>query len=322
MRYARLAPQPDLILLDIMMPGMDGRAVLAELLKDPQTAHIPVIFVTALGDAEDEERGLEEGAVDYIAKPIKPAVLRARVRAQLEIKRSRELQANQQQWLAAEVQRRVSENAQLEAKLQLTMASTGFGVCEIDHTTGRLDWNESLCQIFGVAKGPEDPRRFLAMVHPEDRSQVENCLNSLQSGCGIAHAEYRAQKADGSWIWVEGRGKVIAVDAAGQALRSVGVMCDITVRKTAEADRLLASAVLQGISDGVCVTDAKSNILLINEAFSQVTGYAQDEVLGRTEYPEIRRAWPGVLPGNVGKNCRLRQLAGRNHQSAQGWFAG
>ncbi len=95
LRYARLAPQPDLILLDIMMPGMDGRAVLAELLKDPQTAHIPVIFVTALGDAEDEERGLEEGAVDYIAKPIKPAVLRARVRAQLEIKRSRELQANQ-----------------------------------------------------------------------------------------------------------------------------------------------------------------------------------------------------------------------------------
>ena len=64
LRYARLAPQPDLILLDIMMPGMDGRAVLAELLKDPQTAHIPVIFVTALGDAEDEERGLEEGAVD------------------------------------------------------------------------------------------------------------------------------------------------------------------------------------------------------------------------------------------------------------------
>ena len=52
LRYARLAPQPDLILLDIMMPGMDGRAVLAELLKDPQTAHIPVIFVTALGDAE------------------------------------------------------------------------------------------------------------------------------------------------------------------------------------------------------------------------------------------------------------------------------
>ena len=142
LRYARLAPQPDLILLDIMMPGMDGRVVLAELLKDPQTAHIPVIFVTALGDAEDEERGLEEGAVDYIAKPIKPAVLRARVRAQLEIKRSRELQANQQQWLAAEVQRRVSENAQLEAKLQLTMASTGFGVWEIDHTSGRLDWNE------------------------------------------------------------------------------------------------------------------------------------------------------------------------------------
>ena len=288
LRYARLAPQPDLILLDIMMPGMDGRAVLAELLKDPQTAHIPVIFVTALGDAEDEERGLEEGAVDYIAKPIKPAVLRARVRAQLEIKRSRELQANQQQWLAAEVQRRVSENAQLEAKLQLTMASTGFGVWEIDHTSGRLDWNESLCQIFGVAKGPEEAQDFLAMIHPEDRPQVEKCLNSLQVSSGIVHAEYRAQKADGSWIWIEGRGKAIAADAAGQPVRSVGVMSDITVRKTAEADRLLASAVLQGISDGVCITDAKSNIVLVNEAFTQVTGYAQDEVLGHN--PKILKS--------------------------------
>ena len=67
-----------------MMPGMDGHQVLAELRKDPRTVHIPVIFVTALGDAEDEERGLEEGAVDYITKPVKLAVLRARVRAQLE----------------------------------------------------------------------------------------------------------------------------------------------------------------------------------------------------------------------------------------------
>ena len=115
LRYAQLEPQPDLILLDIMMPGMDGHQVLAELRKDPRTVHIPVIFVTALGDAEDEERGLEEGAVDYITKPIKIAVLRARVRAQLELKQARDLQASQQHWLEAEVQRRVGENALLEA---------------------------------------------------------------------------------------------------------------------------------------------------------------------------------------------------------------
>ncbi|MDE2442037.1 MAG: response regulator, partial [Betaproteobacteria bacterium] len=86
LRYAQLEPRPDLILLDIMMPEMDGHAVLAALGKDERTRHIPVIFVTALGDQIDEQRGLNEGAVDYITKPIKNAVLIARVRAQLELK--------------------------------------------------------------------------------------------------------------------------------------------------------------------------------------------------------------------------------------------
>ncbi|HSG22921.1 MAG TPA: response regulator, partial [Azonexus sp.] len=280
LRYARLAPQPDLILLDIMMPGMDGRAVLAELQKDELTRNIPVIFVTALGAAEDEERGLEEGAVDYITKPIKPAVLRARVRAQLELKRSRDLQANQQRWLEAEVQRRLSENAQLEAKLQLTLASTGFGIWEIDHTTGQCDWSQTLCQIFGREGGPETVSNFLTLVHPEDRRRVENFVSSLQGDAGVVHAEYRIQAPDGQWLWVEGRGKVIRTDPAGQPLLSVGTMNDITLRRTVEADRLLASAVFQGISDGICITDANGNILLINEAFSRVTGYSQDEVLG------------------------------------------
>ena len=213
LRYARLAPQPDLILLDIMMPGMDGRAVLAELHKDPHTAQIPVIFVTALGAAEDEERGLEEGAVDYITKPIKPAVLRARVRAQLELKRSRDLQRNQQRWLEAEVQRRVSENAQLEAKLQLTLASAGFGVWEIDHAIARCDWNEALCKIFGRESGPGKVGIFLDMVHPEDRRRVENCLTNLQVDAGIIHC-LEAQLAD-----VEQ-----ALADEGRALRGAGAI--------------------------------------------------------------------------------------------------
>ncbi|MDZ4315825.1 MAG: EAL domain-containing protein [Azonexus sp.] len=281
LRYARLAPQPDLILLDIMMPEMDGHAVLAELLKDKQTRDIPVIFVTALGEAEDEERGLEEGAVDYIAKPIKHAVLRARVRAQLEIKRSRDLQANQQRWLESEVQRRVSENALLEARLQLALAATGLGVWEVDHSLGKMTWSVALCQLFGQEAGPESVADFLAMVHPDDLGRVDACLNHLQADVGIAHAEYRARGVDGQWRWIECRGKVVHSDMAGQPLSSLGTMADITLRKSAEADRLLASAVFQGISDGVCITDANGQILLVNQAFCQVTGYAREEILGQ-----------------------------------------
>ena len=94
LEYARLEPQPDLILLDIMMPEMDGHTVLARLRANPATRDIPVIFVTSLSEGDDEGRGLEEGAADYVTKPINFQVLFARMRAQLELRQARMLLAN------------------------------------------------------------------------------------------------------------------------------------------------------------------------------------------------------------------------------------
>jgi putative two-component system response regulator len=82
--------RPDLILLDIMMPEMDGYEVCRRLKADAETGHIPVIFLTAMADSEDEAKGLALGAVDYITKPITPGLVRARVRSQLELKRHRD----------------------------------------------------------------------------------------------------------------------------------------------------------------------------------------------------------------------------------------
>lgn len=83
-------PMPDIILLDIMMPGIDGYEVCARLKSESSSRDIPVIFVTALGEAGDEARGLELGAVDYITKPFNPSLVRARVQNQLELKRHRD----------------------------------------------------------------------------------------------------------------------------------------------------------------------------------------------------------------------------------------
>ncbi len=110
LRAAHSEPRPDIILLDVMMPGMDGYEVLRQLRADQSTAGIPVMFITAMDAAENEEFGLSLGAVDYITKPINPAIVLARVRAQLELKQARDRLANQNVWLEAEVQRRMSEN--------------------------------------------------------------------------------------------------------------------------------------------------------------------------------------------------------------------
>jgi diguanylate cyclase (GGDEF)-like protein len=76
---------PDLILLDIMMPEMDGYEVLRRLKESDRTQNIPVIFVTAKGEVEDEQKGLELGAVDYIAKPFHPSIVQARVKTQMNL---------------------------------------------------------------------------------------------------------------------------------------------------------------------------------------------------------------------------------------------
>ena len=114
LRLACIDPLPDLILLDVMMPEMDGHAVLKKLQADPDSCDIPVIFVTALDREEDQLSGFELGAVDYITKPIMPTVLLARVRTHLELKQARDRLSDQNAWLEAEVDRRMTENDQIQ----------------------------------------------------------------------------------------------------------------------------------------------------------------------------------------------------------------
>ncbi len=110
LEIAATSPKPELILLDVMMPEMDGYEVLRRLRAAPFTHDIPVIFVTAMDADADEEHGLLLGAVDYLTKPVKPALLLARVKTQLELKAARDVLADQNAYLDAEVHRRMAEN--------------------------------------------------------------------------------------------------------------------------------------------------------------------------------------------------------------------
>src|SRR3954451_2591141 len=90
LELVNVAPAPDLILLDIMMPGIDGYEVCTRLKNDPGTKDIPVIFLTGQTEPADETRGFEVGAVDYIHKPFSPAVVKARVQTHLVLRGVRE----------------------------------------------------------------------------------------------------------------------------------------------------------------------------------------------------------------------------------------
>ena len=109
LQIARSGSPPDLILLDIMMPGLSGYQVCEQLKQDPATKDIPIIFLTAMAATEDETRGLELGAVDFITKPVNPPIVLARVATQLQLKVAADVLRDQKSWLEAEVQRRTHD---------------------------------------------------------------------------------------------------------------------------------------------------------------------------------------------------------------------
>lgn len=123
LRIATADIPPDLILLDIMMPGIDGYEVCRRLKADEKTRDVPVIFLTAKMEVEDEKLGFELGAVDYITKPISPPIVLARVKTHLALKASADFLRDKSEYLEQEVQRRTEELAAIQDVTIIAMAS-------------------------------------------------------------------------------------------------------------------------------------------------------------------------------------------------------
>lgn len=114
---------PDLVLLDIMMPEMDGYEVIQQLKANPLTTHMPVIFLTAKIEAADEELGFQLGAVDFIHKPFSPSIMLARIGAHLQVHAWQTFLEDKSAWLQSEVERRVNEVLKLQAGAIRVMVS-------------------------------------------------------------------------------------------------------------------------------------------------------------------------------------------------------
>jgi putative two-component system response regulator len=125
--------KPDMILLDVMLPDMDGYEVCRRLKENAELAEIPVIFVTARSDVQDEEKGFSLGAVDYITKPISPPIVKARIKTHLRMKYFNDFLKDKNAFLEAEVERRTRE---VEAIQDVTIVSLGSLAETRDNETG------------------------------------------------------------------------------------------------------------------------------------------------------------------------------------------
>jgi DNA-binding NtrC family response regulator len=146
LRIATSDPPPDLILLDIMMPGMDGYEVCRRLKREPETMNIPVIFLTARSEVANEKKGLELGAVDYITKPVNPPILMARVKSHLALKAMADFLRNQAAFLEREVAKRTAELVIAKESAEIGKQKAETALSEIKMLKDQLEAEKAYLQ--------------------------------------------------------------------------------------------------------------------------------------------------------------------------------
>jgi len=241
---------PDLILLDIMMPGMDGYEVASRIKGALATKNIPIIMVTALDDRAARMLGLSAGAEDFLSKPVDRAELCVRVRNLLRLKAYGDYHDQYSQMLEDEVGSRTAdlvvrtntleEHAtalrRSEERTNYALGAAGMGVWELDVATRRLTWSETMAPLFGLTpeQAPTTAEAFLALIHPDDRRLVEDSLATTMRDGTDYEVEFRALWPDGSARWNAGQARMVR-DSDGTPMRLLGIGTDISERKSLEA---------------------------------------------------------------------------------------
>jgi diguanylate cyclase (GGDEF)-like protein/PAS domain S-box-containing protein len=250
------ASAPNLILLDINMPDMNGYEVCQQLKLSEKTREIPIIFISALDDVIDKVKAFKAGGVDYITKPFQTEEVLARIEIQLNLQLARA----QVQQLNAELEQRVQKRtAQLEIANQALqrenierkqaerlLQESEERFASILNSLDDVVWsisvdndlilylNPAAAEVYGrpVSAFFDNPQLWLEIIYPEDLPRVQSLFQAILEQDGM-DTEYRITRPDGEMRWVRDRAHVI-YDANGIAIRIDSIVYDITERKRAE----------------------------------------------------------------------------------------
>ena len=169
-------------------------------------------------------------------------------------------------------------------QLALVLASGDLGFWDWDLKSDIVVRNERCAQmlVVSMAEMIDNNRIWVDAVHPDDRLKLLRSLDLHLNGHSQNHnLEYRIRRKDGQVIWVRDTGRVMHRDVDGKALRMCGIHVDITDARRSQEQLELAASVYNNSSEAMSVMDDKGNIITINAAFTDITGYSEDEVLGR-----------------------------------------
>ena len=193
---------PDLILLDILMPEMDGYEVCEKLKSNKQTKDIPIIFLTAKANDEDVVKGLDLGAVDYITKPFERDILLARVKTHLTVRIQERLLEDDNKLLEERVICEVEKRSKSNAKLYSLYEQSNFGISFLNTKGKFLEYNDKLPLMLGYSIDEFKELDFMTVILPEDRKEnIEQFSKIIHENETFVEFDKRCVKKDGSVLW-------------------------------------------------------------------------------------------------------------------------
>ncbi|MBV9121411.1 MAG: response regulator, partial [Chloroflexi bacterium] len=267
---------PDLILLDVMMPGMDGYEVCRRLKADPGSARIPVIMLTALREPADKVRGLEAGASDFLTKPFERAELLARVNTLLKVAE-----------LTSQLSRSEAKYRGLVERLPLITF-----IAALEDPVRLLYVSPQVEGLLGFpASAWTEPGFWASRLHPDDSERALGSFTIARAIGRDVDTEYRLIDSAGQPVWFRSEGVVCQDEDTGATVLQ-GFLHDITLRRAAEdeshrltdaveRERSTLSAVISSMTEGLLVLDAETAVSFCNDKAGELLGFPPGEINDR-----------------------------------------
>ena len=274
-----LVQPPDLILLDVKMPEMDGFELCKRLKEDERTREVPVIFISALQNVEDRIHGFEVGGVDFITKPFQEGEVLARVKTHMELRR---MQLNLEKMVA----RRTAEVMEREQRFRATFAQAAVGIAHVSIEGRFLRINKKFCDIVGYSEDEMLALTFQDITHPDDLAEdLEYVQQVLKGGIETYSVDKRYYRKDGSVVWINLTVSMV-FERGGSPNYFVSVIKNISEQKKAEKALRNSHDFLEHLTSAVpdailSVKYPERTINWVNDSFN-VVGYAAEDYIGQS----------------------------------------
>ena len=304
---------PDIVLLDVIMPGMNGFEVCQKLKSDPKTSLIPVVFVTAIrGDREARLQAIEVGADAFLSRPVDESELKAQIRAMQKIKSAAALQQDEKENLTrlvtlqtqalqethsatlnllddlhAENEARKKNEAALRDSEDKFRYLFDYSVApkSVTQLSGVMQVNQAFCDMLGYSRAELENKTWQELTHPDDVEMNQKAIDALLSGEKESiRLTKRYLHKNGSIVWVD-LGSTLRRDQNGQPLYLISSFNDITERKHAEDELSAAKQELERffelVPDLVAIASTDGYFKKVNQAWESTLGFTIAELLSQ-----------------------------------------